>query len=136
MADPTETIQKLFDQQAVNYSNRDIEGMLAHYAPDGDLLFWSSEGGVCSSHDSLRLWYEALFGQFEILSVGFRIESAWQSDELIGSVSIWQFETCLSETSMAPQMQSLRATHLLRKYDGYWKIAHIHSSPTQASADS
>ena len=136
MADPIETIQTLFDRQAVNYGNRDIEGMLAHYAPDGDLLFWSSEGGACSSHDSLRLWYEALFGQFEILSVRFKIQSAWQSGELIGSVSIWQFETRLSQDSMSPQMQSLRATHLLRQYDGEWKIAHIHSSPTgQGSSD-
>ena len=130
MTDLNETIQKLFEQQSENYSNRDIEGMLQHYAPDGDLLFWSSEGAVCTSHDSLRLWYEALFGQFEILSVRFKIESVWKSQELIGSVSIWQFETRLNQDSMSSQMQSLRATHLLRDYEGEWKIAHIHSSPT------
>lgn len=137
MADHLETIQSLFDQQADNYSSRDIDGMLDHYAPEKDLVFWTAEGALISSHESLKAWYEALFAQFEIISVKYRIESCWGAEGQIVTSSIWQFETKLSSLEGANvELQSLKATHLLKPYDREWKIVHIHASPIgQSSID-
>ncbi|WP_062270784.1 YybH family protein [Endozoicomonas arenosclerae] len=137
MADSREIIRSLFDLQAENYSQQNSAGMLDHYAPEEDLLFWSSEGAQINGHDALKLWYETLFNQFEILSVKYRIESEWGGADQVSCSSTWQFETRLKEVEGAViELQSLRATHVLRKYQGDWKIAHIHSSPIgQASAD-
>ncbi|WP_252179034.1 nuclear transport factor 2 family protein [Endozoicomonas sp. 4G] len=137
MADSRETIRSLFDLQAENYSQQNSAGMLDHYAPEEDLMFWSSEGARINGHDALKLWYEALFQQFEILSVKYRIESAWEGQGQIACCSTWQLETRLRDVELAAvEPQFLRATHVLRQYQGEWKIVHIHSSPIgQASAD-
>ncbi|WP_422413226.1 YybH family protein [Endozoicomonas sp. ALB122] len=137
MADSRETIRSLFDLQAENYIQQDSVGMLDHYAPEEELLFWSSEGAQINGHDALKFWYETLFNQFEILSVKYRIESAWEGPDQISCSSTWQLETRLRDVEWAVvELQFLRATHVLRQYQGAWKIAHIHSSPIgQASAD-
>ena len=128
MANQPEALTTLFDQQAENYLARDIEGMLACYAPDAELLFWSSENVVCTSRSTLRIWYESLFNQFDIQSVQYRIESCWEANGLIACCSIWQFETMLKQGNTAIEQQSLRATHVLHKSEQAWKIVHLHAS--------
>lgn len=129
MENQPEAITTLFDQQAENYQQCYIDGMLAHYAPDAELLFWSSENVSCTTHRGLRVWYESLFDQFEIQSVQYRVESFWESDNVIGCCSVWQFKTRVKQDGATTELQSLRATHILRKTDDNWKIVHLHASP-------
>ena len=129
MASQPDALTTLFDQQAENYSREDVDGMLQHYAPDGELLFWSSENVVCTSHNTLRVWYETLFNQFYIQSVQYRVESFWEEDGLIVCCSIWQFDTVLKQEGAATEQQSLRATHVLRQADdGEWAIVHLNAT--------
>ncbi|AMO57437.1 hypothetical protein GZ77_15350 [Endozoicomonas montiporae] len=129
MESQPEAITTLFDQQADNYQQRYIDGMLAHYAPDAELLFWSSENVSCTTQHALRVWYESLFDQFEIDSVQYRVESFWTSGQIIGCCSIWQFETRMKKEGSSLELQSLRATHILKKIGNEWKIVHLHASP-------
>lgn len=129
MANQPDAITMLFDQQADNYHHKNIEGMLASFAPDAELLFWSNENFTCTTHGALRVWYESLFDQFDIRSVQYRIESFWESDNVMGVCSIWQFETVMNLEGAVIELQSLRATHVLNKQEGQWKIVHLHASP-------
>ena len=52
MDNQPEAITTLFDQQAENYQQNYVDGMLAHYAPDAELLFWSSENVKCTTHSA------------------------------------------------------------------------------------
>ena len=124
---PQEVIT-LFDLQAVNYQQKNIDGMLALYAPESNFLFWGSDSVSFTSHEALRAWYESMLNQFEIHSVKYQVQSCWISDDLIGCSSVWQLETRLEEESADPELQSFRATHVLKMYDGDWKIVHLHSS--------
>ena len=131
-----EIAEQLFIEQVDNYRQKNLDAMMAHYAPEPRLLFWNAEGDVIIDHDHLRLWYEELFGQFDIESVRYKIESVYSSASLIVCGSLWVFSTrAVQGDELAPVEQALRATHVLKQHDGNWVIEHLHASASRHTLD-
>lgn len=130
-----EIVENLFLEQIDNYSNKNLEATLAHYAPQ-DVLFWNAEGDVIRDHEHLRRWYEELFSQFDILAVRYQIESIFARDDLIICGSLWVADTFHKQAQgIVPEEQPLRATHVLKQYGSLWLIQHLHTSPSRHLPD-
>ena len=128
--------EQLFIEQVDNYLRKDLDAMLAHYAPEPRLLFWNAEGDVITDHDHLRRWYEELFDQFDIESVRYNIESVYPSASMIVCGSLWVVSTSTVQNGeKITEEQSLRATHVLRQHDGNWVIEHLHASASRHALD-
>ena len=124
-------VDQCFSDMAQNYCDKDLNALIEHYAREPELLVWHTEGDTLTTSEQLSLRYQALFEQYDIDSVKFKIEKVFADQEHILSISLWVLST-QRKLGDEPffEDQSLRATHLFSKQSGRWLINHLHVSPT------
>lgn len=132
-----EAIEAVLVRFSNTYAARDEAGFLACFAPDADVVAFGTGA------DEKRLGIEGVrdqvrrdWAQSESAGIGF----TWRSVSAAGSVA-WVAADCLLSFRVGGQAGVLpgRASVVLERRDGAWRIVHLHVSvptPSQPSGRS
>ena len=120
-------VMAVMNQYNEAYARRDVDGVLALFAPDPDVVtIGTGQDEKCVGLAEIRAQLERDFAQSEAVSIEF----SWHSVSRAGSVA-WVAADCVAQVKMTDGREmslQIRATFVLKQRAGKWLIVQSHGS--------